>query len=383
MASVSTHSHTLTAKTTAGVLVMSLVFTACNLPRREPDPTANPTFSAMLTSVNLERSPTPVLNTQTRPPGVVTPGAGTITATPTSDTTTVSPAQPATGLPAQTMAPPPAPLFTATPWVNPPQGRIVYTCYVNQWDQICLMNADGSGSIQLTDVESTNFYASLAPDGSYIVYTSRQDGPFQIYRIQPDGSGQQRLTEGLGNLYAPAVSPDGTRIVFTVESGGRMSVWIMNSDGSDPHELEQGQPNGIDPTWAPDGSRVAFTSKRGGSNQIYTARPDGTDLRQITREDNSKGGRISWSPDGEWIAFYAGERGRHEVFITSISTGEEYQLTNSGDNLAPAWSPDGQWLAFTTFRTGNNDVFIMRPDGTQATRVTGGSRPDWQPRWGR
>ena len=57
-------------------------------------------------------------------------------------------------------------------------GKIVFTCFINQIDQICIMNADGTGRKQLTDFQATAFYASLSPDGQMVYFVSRQSGTF-------------------------------------------------------------------------------------------------------------------------------------------------------------------------------------------------------------
>jgi hypothetical protein len=44
--------------------------------------------------------------------------------------------------------PTPQPTYNDTP---PPSGKIAFACYVKQIDQICLLNADGSGRKQLTE----------------------------------------------------------------------------------------------------------------------------------------------------------------------------------------------------------------------------------------
>jgi len=82
------------------------------------------------------------------------------------------------------------------------------------------------------------------------------------------------------------------------------------------------------------------------------------------------------------LAIYAGPSGNHDIYSINLGSGSVNRLTEGGDNLAPCFSPDGQWIAFTTYRDGNNEIYIMRPDGTQVTRLTNNSRPDWQPRWG-
>src|SRR5688572_18324669 len=61
--------------------------------------------------------------------------------------------------------PTPIPSFNDTP---PPSGKIAFACYVKQIDQICLINSDGSGRKQLTDLKATAFYPSVSPDGQTI-----------------------------------------------------------------------------------------------------------------------------------------------------------------------------------------------------------------------
>src|SRR6266496_2939588 len=81
---------------------------------------------------------------------------------------------------------------------NPPSGKIVFTCFTQQVDQICLMNADGSGRQQLTKSDATSFYASLSPSGQTIYFVSRQTGTFEIYSMTTKGKGLNRLTKNIG-----------------------------------------------------------------------------------------------------------------------------------------------------------------------------------------
>ena len=256
-------------------------------------------------------------------------------------------------------------------------GKIVFTCFINQIDQICIMNADGSGRRQLTDLKATAFYASLSPDGGTIYFSSRQSGTYEIYSIDINGNGLQRMTNNIGTLFAPLLSPAGDKIIFTNNGNG---LWVMNADGSDPHAITFR--DDIDPTWSPDGSMIAFASNRSGKRQLYTAKASGKQVNQVT-DLNNMGGRSTWSPDGKRLAFYRGPAGDRDIFIIKIDgTGLE-RLTNGGDNLGPSWSPDGEWIAFTSFRDGNNEIYKIRPNGTGLMRVTNSPISDWQPRWGR
>ncbi len=84
-----------------------------------------------------------------------------------------------------TSIPFPVPSFGDSP---PPMGKIVFVCYVQQIDQICLMNADGSGREQLTEFNATTFYPSLSPDGQTVYFSSKRSGGFEIYSLNIDGT---------------------------------------------------------------------------------------------------------------------------------------------------------------------------------------------------
>lgn len=257
-----------------------------------------------------------------------------------------------------------------------PSGKIVFACYINQIDQVCIMNADGSGRRQLTNFKSTAFYPSLSRDGQTVYFSSNQTGTFEIYSIDINGNGLQRLTNSIGSLYAPELSPKGERIIFTNNGNG---LWVMNPDGSNPHAITF--KDDIDPTWSPDGSMIAFASSRSGKRQLYVANANGKKAEQVTDLKNM-GGRSSWSPDGTKLAFYRGTEGNHDIYVINVDGSGLERLTNGGDNLGPSWSPDGNWIAFTSFRDGNNEIYIVHPDGRGETRLTNSPTSDWQPRWG-
>ncbi len=263
-----------------------------------------------------------------------------------------------------------------------PAGQIAFTCFVGGFDQICRVNADGTGREQLTTGDATHFYPSLTPDGGSILYATRTpELVFEIFAYDLETSAITQLTHGIGNLFAPELSPDRSTIIFTRASDNHQTLWLVDSSGNNPRLLTDSAADDIDPTWSPDGTLIAFASSRSGARQLYVMDADGTNIRQLTQLPDM-GGRSTWSPDGTRLAFYAGLAGGHNIFAINLDGTGLTQLTFGGDNLGPSWSPDGNWIAFTSFRDGNNEIYLIRPDGSGITRLTDNPISDWQPRWG-
>jgi TolB protein len=278
-----------------------------------------------------------------------------------------------------------SPSFDSSPVAaSSPLGKIVYVCQIfklQPQDQICLINADGTGQRRLTTVDSArHFYPSFAPDGQSVLFSSNLDGNFKIYEQTLTGQ-PKKIGETVG--IAPEVSPDNRFIAFTRSDGKKDGVWVMERDGSNPKFVVVGW----DPTWSPDSSRILFAATLGGKPQLASVNLDGSDLRQITDLPDLRG-RSDWSPDGLQIITYSGKPWFRELFIMNSDGSNLRQLTEPGGNSqGPSFSPTGEMVAFTAYfdaYQNNNgcEIYILRVDGTGLTRLTNNNYCDWQPRWG-
>jgi TolB protein len=265
------------------------------------------------------------------------------------------------------------------------------------------MNADGSGSTQLTDDAGLDDESDLSPDGSKVAFFSGREGNAHIYVMNADGSDLRKITDGSFGDVSPRWSPDGTRLAFS-RSG---SIYIMNADGSNPALVMEAQ-NAAEAapcragsfvgSWAPDGNRIVFYSAAIRENEqrfwICVVNADGSGLEAIVDEPV---GRLHaepyWSPDGSKIAFRDDREAdcsnpatcNYEIFTVDLNTREQTNVTKHPSfDIEPAWSPDSQWIIFASNREDPNfDLYVVRPDGSDLQRVLNDpdskdSYPSWR-----
>src|SRR5215208_4422338 len=102
----------------------------------------------------------------------------------------------------------PTALATRTPLPLPTKehiGRLIFTCTRGDYNQLCMINADGSSFQQLTNLEANSYYPVYSPLGGSVVYASNQNGGvFDLFMYMFDGARLLRLTEQIGNVISPS-----------------------------------------------------------------------------------------------------------------------------------------------------------------------------------
>jgi uncharacterized repeat protein (TIGR01451 family) len=260
-------------------------------------------------------------------------------------------------------------------------------------EEIFLMNGDGSNQTSL----GTGLDPAWSPDAQKLAFTFPETVETTgIYVMNADGTGLVQLTDS-GNDFTPSWSPDGTRIAFTSyrvgepPNGSPNRIYVMNADGSNQQKVFANSPSGLvtesQPVWSPDGTKLAFigqASVNGLSKvDVYLVNVDGTGLVRLTNVGNIPlATTLAWSPDGSKIAFTSS---RDIQTIAADGTGVPINLTNStaSDDTHPSYTSDGTKIVYSSNNFGDNSldgIYVMNADGTGATFTGAAGRdPQWKP----
>lgn len=238
---------------------------------------------------------------------------------------------------------------------------------------------------QLTHVDQSEpFFSS---DGKKVVYETKVGGFQQIFIMNVDGTGQTQVTHDPVDHDSPSWSPDGRRIAYVADTGTDEAVYIISADGSDPQRMTDRQHKFIHPNWSPDSTKLIFCSDddlqppKKNASEIYVL--DLNNKKLTTLISGGTNTYPSWSPDAKKIAFrrMLGEM-NSEVFVADADGSNQRNLTNHpAFDGWPSWSPDGKQLVFASNRRANYQIFVMDADGSHVHLVANTEGRATEPRW--
>jgi Tol biopolymer transport system component len=86
-------------------------------------------------------------------------------------------------------------LGRAPAW-SPDGTEIAFRCGNFRHMDVCTVNADGSGLVNLTNSPQVDWFSAWSPDGSRIVWSISKKplSPSNLWRMKTDGSGKTRIT---------------------------------------------------------------------------------------------------------------------------------------------------------------------------------------------
>lgn len=291
-------------------------------------------------------------------------------------------------IPTITPTPTNTPSPTPTSLYNIHGGRIVFTCTRGDYNQICIVNADGTEFRQLTDDSNNHYYPTFTPGGTGVVYAANDGDYFDLFLYELSNSKLTQLTYYIGNAFSPKFSPDGKTVLFLNRVGqGLTTIWVMGPLGENPHQLYAGAHTIVGANWSPDGNTIAFAMSTGQPNayEVYLLdayHPD-QPPKQITHAVEGATGSLDWAPDGKSLLICLGAAGDKNVYRLDIATGDAFQLTYGGNNASASYSPDGKYIVYNSLRNNNQaDLFVINADGHSTRTLVDNPEPDWQPQWG-
>ncbi|HEV7905068.1 MAG TPA: S8 family serine peptidase [Pyrinomonadaceae bacterium] len=127
--------------------------------------------------------------------------------------------------------------------------------------EIFVMNADGSNQVNITNNlgatgANNDYYPAWASTGakmSFVFDGGNAAHTDQIYVMNADGTGRVNLSNNAFYEYNPSWSSDDSRIVFsTDQADGHSDIFVMNADGSNRVRLTLNVGDGVDVTTSQD-----------------------------------------------------------------------------------------------------------------------------------
>ena len=294
------------------------------------------------------------------------------------------------------------------------------------------IGVDGENYKQLTHSAKSEFNELWRPDGKKIGFLSSESGSVQLWEMNPDGSGRVQISNIDGGITGFKYSPDQTKILYTkdipVDKGfadlykglplttGRIEndlmyrhwdtwvdtyshVFYADYDGTkvwndkdimagEPYESPLAPFGGIEQIdWNPNSKQIAYTCKKltgkeatlSTNSDIYLYNiEDGT---TINMTEGMMGFDIAplFSPDGNYIAWQSMERDGYEsdkdrLFLVDTKTWEKTYATSDFDQNAGSlfWAKDSKSLYFTSDWHGTFQIYNYNLKNKNIKKLTEG-----------
>jgi TolB protein len=189
-------------------------------------------------------------------------------------------------------------IYTAEATLSPDGRTLVFTSLKDGDLELYTMNVDGSNVRRLTNTPGYDGGAFFSPDGRQIVYRAWhpvgdslrayrdllaqglvRPNRMELFVMNADGTGQRQITNLGGANFAPIFLPDGRRIIFSSNHrnprgpGARnFELFIVNVDGTGLEQVTSHAEFDGFPMFSPDGKQLVWASNRNSPT------PGGTDI---------------------------------------------------------------------------------------------------------
>lgn len=270
----------------------------------------------------------------------------------------------------------------ANPVTPPPaSGRIAYSTTVDGDSEIHTIAPNGTGDQKLTTNTVPDGFPVWSPDSTKIAFSrGTQATGADIWVMNADGTGAVQLTSSPAGTSAskPAWSANGAWIYYVRTIGGAPQIMRIPAADGVPASIVAG----YDPSIHPDG-RIYYSHAIFGGQHVYAKTVGGLD-QEITYGEVDEA--VDVSPDGDWITYsktnnaYSAD---YTVWVRESVAGPgngSPVVQVAGNAYQSAFSPTGAQLVYVS-DAGGSQLWRAGVDGSSPTRITtaGGLKqdPDW------
>jgi hypothetical protein len=209
----------------------------------------------------------------------------------------------------------------------------------------------------------------LAHDGRSVVYACLTG---QICRVDADTGGVVQLTSDVLPDFRPTWSPGGDSIAY-IQSG---TIRKMKADGSG--QVSVGGTGAIVVKWSPDGTKLAYTN-----GSLHVVNTDGTNDVTVATGVSGSVVTVLWYPAGDSLAFEMG--GDPRLWAVPVGGGSATVLegfagaVDPGSDLGPA----GRIFSLDRQDGSPPSIWVVRGRSGPVFRVTRPAVADHTPAWRR
>lgn len=239
--------------------------------------------------------------------------------------------------------------------------------------QIHVMNADGSGSKCVSEIENGVECFEISPDGGKIVFGS------PIKAFEKDGKLFEGLDKTTGRLVDDLMYKHWDEWVTEIphpfvadfsETGVSNPVDIMEGE---PYECPMRPFGGADAfAWAPDGKKLVYVSRKlagkdyafSTNSNLYLYDLENKSTVNLTEGNDGYDTNPTFSPDGTQLAWLSMQTPKYEsdkkrLMVMDVKTSQKRDLTENWDYWPEqiAWAKNGGSIWFTGYYEGVSPVF--------------------------
>jgi len=280
---------------------------------------------------------------------------------------------------------------------EPLKGKIVYSRKAGERYVLHVMNADGTGDMELPgQTAKLNFLPAVSRDGKRLAYMTGEGFDeaqgFQVVLAAPDGKGARTLNTGMDLTAIPAWSPDGKRLAFATGTQMVTTIHVADADGNGLRRVSEDGKRALFPFWL-DAETVGYTAMteemRTELRAVKAAGGAGEGL--VAGEGLILAGNGAVSPDGKRLAYVVlrpDMEGAVSIRIRDLAAKSEVTVSEGKVPVgadpemlaAPAWAPDGKGLVVALGTEAGTALFYVTPEGAKRRLTPDGvscATPAW------